>query len=52
MRVAKVQVFEISKDHPTFDEYPDEEEQIPTSIYVDLRRNQPMYDNYFWRRNQ
>jgi hypothetical protein len=31
---------------PIFDEYSDEEEKIPTSHFVDLGSNQPVYDNY------
>jgi hypothetical protein len=31
---------------PIFDEYLDEEEQIPTLHFFDLGRNQPMYDSY------
>jgi hypothetical protein len=34
------------QEQPIFDEYSDEEEQIPTSHFVDLRSNQPVYDNY------
>jgi hypothetical protein len=31
---------------PIFDEYSDEEEKIPTSHFVDLGSNQPVYDSY------
>jgi hypothetical protein len=31
---------------PIFDEYSDEEEQIPTLHFVDLGSSQPVYDNY------
>jgi len=33
-------------DSPIFDEYSDEEEQTPTSYFVDLRSNQLVYDSY------
>jgi hypothetical protein len=31
---------------PSFDDYSDEEKQIPTSQFTDQRSNQPVYDNY------
>jgi hypothetical protein len=31
---------------PIFEEYSDEEEKIPTSCFVDLGSNQPVYDGY------
>jgi hypothetical protein len=48
-REAKVCEFQISgnlSDQPTFDEYSDGEEQIPTSNFDDLSSIQPVYDSY------